>query len=158
MLSLLVAAGCALAPGRSAALDGTWHLTTGAHHGEPVPIVAPGSVTLTIDGPEIGGRAACNIYGGAIDIDNGRITISALSMTEMACEEELMASEAAYLAALGAVGTAERTGDGLVLAGPDVELRFTRMVAGVAARAVVRGCRSAWDLAGGACQRLGSVR
>ena len=35
-----------------------------------------------------------------------------------------MASEAAYLSALEAVETAERTGDGLVLAGPDVELRF----------------------------------
>jgi heat shock protein HslJ len=35
-----------------------------------------------------------------------------------------MASEAAYLAALAAVETAERTGDRLTLAGPDVELLY----------------------------------
>jgi META domain len=63
--------------------------------------------------------------GGTIEIDGSRVTISALSRTEMACEDNLMASEAAYLAALAVVEAAERTDDGLALAGSDVELRFT---------------------------------
>ena len=111
-------------PGGTETLDGTWQLTQGVDHGEPVSIVEPGSISLTIDGSEIGGRAACNIYGGTLDMDGNQITISALSMTEMACQEDLMASEAAYLAAIGGVDTAERTDDRLVLAGPDVELRY----------------------------------
>ncbi len=89
-----------------------------------MPIVEPGSITMRVDGSEIGGRAACNIYGGTLDIDGNQITISALSMTEMACQEDLMASEAAYMAAIGGVDTAERTDDRLVLAGTDVELHY----------------------------------
>lgn len=124
LASIVVTAGCTLIPGGAANLDGTWWLTHGVHDGEPVPIVEPGSITMTIDGPDVGGRAACNIYGGAIEIHGSRVTISALSMTEMACEEILMASEAAYLAAVGVVETAARTGDNLVLTGPGVELRY----------------------------------
>jgi heat shock protein HslJ len=120
-----VAAGCALVPDGTAHQDGPWQLTNGVHRGERVPVVQPGSITMTIDAGEIGGRAACNIYGGTIESNRGRITISALSMTEMACEEDLMASEAAYMAALADVATAQRSDGELVLAGPDVELRFT---------------------------------
>ena len=104
--------------GRDLAVD------QGVDHGEAVPIVEPGSITMRVDGSEIGGRAACNIYGGTLDIDGNQITISALSMTEMACQEDLMASEAAYMAAIGGVDTAERTDDRLVLAGTDVELHY----------------------------------
>jgi len=121
---LAVAAGCTLVPGATETLDGTWQLTRGVDHGEAVPIVEPGSITMRVDGSEIGGRAACNIYGGTIEVGGDLITISALSMTEMACEEDRMASEAAYLAAIGVVETAERTDDRLVLAGPDVELHY----------------------------------
>ena len=43
----------------------------------------------------------------------------------MACvDENVMASEAAYLAALATVDRAERAGNSLVLRGPQVELRF----------------------------------
>ena len=42
----------------------------------------------------------------------------------MACEEPVMASEAAYLDALGTVVGARMDGSSLVLAGPAVELRF----------------------------------
>jgi heat shock protein HslJ len=86
LASVVVAAGCGLVPGGTETLDGTWQLTRGVDHGEPVPIVEPGSITMTIDGSAIGGRAACNIYGGTIEVDGKRIAVSALSMTEMACE------------------------------------------------------------------------
>jgi heat shock protein HslJ len=48
-------------------------------------------------------------------------------MTEMACQDDLMAAEAAYLAALPSVTTASRAGDSLVLSGPQVELHFARV-------------------------------
>jgi heat shock protein HslJ len=45
-------------------------------------------------------------------------------MTEMACEEDRMASEAAFLAALPRATSVARNGDSLVLTGPELELRF----------------------------------
>jgi heat shock protein HslJ len=64
------------------------------------------------------------VYGGTIKVRGSSISISALSMTEMACQEKLMASEAAYLAALPRVTTVDRSVSSLVLSGPQVELRF----------------------------------
>jgi heat shock protein HslJ len=52
------------------------------------------------------------------------ITIDALSMTEMGCDEATMALEAAFLAALAAVTSADRAESSLLLEGPGVELTF----------------------------------
>jgi heat shock protein HslJ len=124
-LSLLLSS-CSLLPGGGAtSLDGEWLLNAGTNQGAPVPIVAGSRITLKIDGTTAGGSAACNLYGGMIQVNGSTVRISALSMTEMACQEDLMASEAAYLAALPGVTTAARSGDALVLSGPGVELRYT---------------------------------
>ena len=123
-LALLLAA-CSLLPGAvSVALDGEWQLQAGNNQGAAIPIVAGSRITLKIDGADVGGIAACNHYGGTLAVDGTTIRISALSMTEMACQEDVMASEAAYLAALPRVTTAARTGNSLVLSGPQVELHF----------------------------------
>ena len=111
--------------GAGPALDGTWLLEKGAHDGRPVPIVEGSRITMTIDGSQIGGTAACNLYGGTIERDGASIRISALTMTEMACDEPVMAAEAAYVAALADVTTAARDGDRLALGGPEVELEFS---------------------------------
>jgi heat shock protein HslJ len=117
--------GCSLlSHGASASVDGQWQLQAGTNQGQPVPIVAGSRITLNIDGTQVGGSAACNSYGGTIQVSGSSVTISALSMTEMACQEDLMASEAAYLAALPRVTTAARNGNSLVLSGPEVELRY----------------------------------
>ena len=121
----LLGTACGLIPGGpDLDLNGSWRLEQGVHEGQPIPIFEEGSISMTINGSEIGGRAACNIYGGTITIDGSRVTIDALSMTEMACEEDLMTSEAAYLAALPEVEAAERNENTLMLSGPAVELRF----------------------------------
>lgn len=121
----LILSGCSLlSGGASASLDGEWRLQVGTNQGQPVPIVAGSQITLKIKGTQAGGSAACNLYGGTIQVSGSTVSISALSMTEMACQENLMASEAAYLAALPRVTTAARGGDSLVLSGPQVELRF----------------------------------
>jgi heat shock protein HslJ len=122
---VLLLSGCSLlSGGRSDSLDGEWLLQAGTNQGAAVPIVAGGKITLKIDGQQAGGSAACNLYGGTIKVSGSSISISALSMTEMACQENLMASEAAYLAALPRVTTVARSGSSLVLSGPQVELRF----------------------------------
>lgn len=122
---ILILAGCSLLAGTaSASLDGEWRLQAGTDGGQPIPIVAGSQITLNVDGTQVGGSAACNIYGGTIQVSGSSIAINALSMTEMACRDDLMASEAAYLAALPRVTTAARDGGSLVLSGPGVELRF----------------------------------
>jgi heat shock protein HslJ len=123
-LALFLAA-CSLLPGaENAALNAEWQLQAGTNKGAAIPIVAASRITLKIHGADVGGSAACNIYGGTIQVNGTTIKISALSMTEMACQEPVMASEAAYLAALPRVTTAARAGNSLVLSGPRVELRF----------------------------------
>jgi heat shock protein HslJ len=103
---------------------GSWRLTVGTLDGVPVPIVADGPITLTIEGSEVGGTSACNSYGGRLSVEAGRLEIGELGMTAMACPDDVMAAEAAYTRALDRVDGLRRDGDELVLVGPDVELRF----------------------------------
>jgi heat shock protein HslJ len=124
---ILILSGCSLmsSGGASASLEGQWQLQAGSSQGQPVPIVAGSKITIDIEGSRIGGTAACNSYGGNIQIDGSSIVISELFQTEMACvDDRVMASESAYLAALALVSSAARNGAGLVLSGPQVELRF----------------------------------
>lgn len=123
ILALLLSGCSLLSGGASASLDGEWLLQASTNQGQAIPIVAGSKITLKIDGTQAGG-SACNHYGGTIQVSGSSITISALSMTEMACQEPLMAAESAYLAALPRVTTAARNGNSLVLTGPQVELRF----------------------------------
>jgi len=126
MILMLLLSGCSLLSGSgTTSLDGEWLLQAGTNQGQAVPIVAGSKITLKIDGNQAGGSAACNLYGGTIQVNGSSIAISALSMTEMACQENVMASESAYLAALPRATMAARSGNGLLLTGPQVELRFT---------------------------------
>jgi heat shock protein HslJ len=127
ILAFLLSGCSLLSHGASASLDGQWQLQAGTNQGQPVPIVAGSRITLNVDGTKVGGSAACNTYGGTIQVTGSSVTISALSMTEMACQDDLMASEAAYLAALPRVTTVALNGNTLVLSGPEAELRYTRV-------------------------------
>lgn len=126
MILMLLLSGCSLVSGRgTASLDGEWLLQAGTNQGVAIPIVAGSQVTLQVNGTQVGGTAACNSYGGRMAISGASIAISELFQTEMAClDDRLMALESAYLAALPLVTTAARTGNSLVLTGPQVELRF----------------------------------
>lgn len=120
---LLAACGADAADGDAASTvppvpDGQWDLLSGA------PIVDGFPVTLIIEGAGVNGRAACNSYFGSVAVDGASITIGQLGQTEMACEPAVMDSEFAYLQALSAVTTWERTADRLTLSGGDVELVF----------------------------------
>lgn len=124
---VLLVTGCSFLRGAEGALlNGEWRLQAGTNQGAAIPIVAGHPITLKIDGTQVGGSAACNSYGGKVAVEGTTVKITALMQTEMACQgDEVMASEAAYLQALPRVTSAARDGDGLVLRGPQVELRFT---------------------------------
>ena len=126
LILILLLAGCSLLTnGASGSLAGDWRLQAGTNQGQAVPIVPGSPINLKIDGTQAGGIAACNHYGGTIHVAGNRVTFSEMAQTEMAClNEQVMASEAAYLAALPKVTTAQRSGNALVLSGPGVELRF----------------------------------
>lgn len=118
-------AGCDLAaPPAGSDLDGTWRLTGGVHDGAPVPVLDEAPITMTIDATEVGGRAACNQYGGDVRVDGDRVAFGAMSMTEMGCDPAVMDAESAYLAALGDVERWTRDGGMLTLSGEAVELTF----------------------------------
>ena len=105
-------------------LAGSWVLTDGTGPTGPIQVLDNHRITLVIEGNDAGGRAACNIYGGTLTVDGDALQISALSMTEMACDEPAMTAEAAYLATISTVTSWARDSDRLVLSGPDAELTF----------------------------------
>jgi heat shock protein HslJ len=138
-LAILLLAGCArLSPGAGGSATpepstpgttdvvGAWVLVQGTHDGTAIDVPGDWRVTLNLsDGGEAGGQA-CNHYGGTYQLDGSRIGFSAMSMTEMACEEPMMTVEAAYHAALAAINEVERSGDRLTLlvAGEKTELVY----------------------------------
>jgi heat shock protein HslJ len=113
-------------PGDGASeLDGMWTLTNGTGPDGPIPLVASAPITLNIDGTDWGGTAACNLYGGTVQIDGNAITSVDAAVTEMACMDDgVMESEAAYLAAYVQVDAFELNDGTLVLTGPAIELTF----------------------------------
>jgi len=129
---LLAACGSAAAPSSSPSAEpfdaqGSWQLTAGRADGAEIPILDDHPITLTVEGSEIGSTSACNTYGGRLSVTDGRLRITDLGMTMMGCEEPVMASEAAYMAALGEVESIGGDGDELVLRGQNLELRFAAL-------------------------------
>jgi heat shock protein HslJ len=124
-LTACSAAGTA-SPGATdpAALLGSWVLVDGSGPDGEVPIVDGSRITLNIEGPEVGGTSACNHYFGRMTVSGGQLRITELGGTEMACEPDVMASEAAYWAALGGVSRWARDGASLVLSGPNAMLTY----------------------------------
>lgn len=102
------------------ALEGTeWVLVDGS------PMVEGYPITMRVEGGEISGRAACNSYGGTVDVARDTIAVGDLARTEMGCPDPgVHDSESAYLEALQAVERYEATGGELVLFGAGNELRF----------------------------------
>jgi heat shock protein HslJ len=90
---------------------------------EGVPDVAV--VSLEFADGSVSGRSACNSYFGDYTADDdGSLSFGALGGTEMACEEPLMALEAAYLSALSDVTGFSLDEGALTLRGGEVALTF----------------------------------
>ena len=134
VITIVVAAcgaetGASPSPSAPDAVDanGDWSLVRGTVDGAALPMVPGADITMSVEGSQISGRSACNQYGGEIVVVNGEVRFGPLFMTEMACDEPIMASEAAYHAALGKVRAASLDGDALTLSGPGVELVYARL-------------------------------
>jgi heat shock protein HslJ len=100
--------------------DGSWILASGA------PTVDGFPISLTLDGQQFSGRAACNQYGGTIVQSGSGWRLTEMFMTEMGCEPEVMNAEQAFITALRAVSTWSIVEGALTLEGPDEPLVFTR--------------------------------
>ena len=105
---------------------GTWELAEGSGPRGQISLPPDGRITLLIEVDSIGGIAACNMYGtGDFTIDGHDLdTRAGVSLTEMACSEDLMAAESAYIDAFVDADRIDRDGDTLTLSGPQVELTY----------------------------------
>lgn len=94
MVTILAAAGAAFA---SPLPEGKWRLDRYQFHDKLVLPVNQGQVTLNIskDG-KMGGRGGCNAYGASYEFDNGRLKVTDIISTKMACDEATMIFENAY--------------------------------------------------------------
>jgi len=94
----------------------------------PIDVPAAARITLTVEQDDgslrAGGTAACNQYGGPVELAGQTWSMTEIAMTAMGCEPPLMEAEAAYLDALSGVDTWERQDATLVLRGPATNLTF----------------------------------
>ncbi len=73
----------------------------------------------------VSGRAGCNRYHGPFRVDGPRLGIGPLASTRMACPDEVMEQEAAFLAAMGRATTFRIDGDRLELRDDDGALQVS---------------------------------
>lgn len=77
-------------------------------------------VDMTITDDQVSGAGGCNRYMGTVDIEDSSITVaSEVASTMMACPDEIMAQETAYLAALTSATGFTATEDELQLTNAD---------------------------------------
>ena len=113
-------------------VHGKWQLDSGA-----VVVVVDGyPITLEIDEEAAQGSAGCNGYYMPVVLSDGLWAWGegAATITELMCNDDLgepllevVSSEVDYMRAFEAVAGYSLEGDTLVLTGPGVELRFTRI-------------------------------
>jgi len=118
-LTILVVAACDSAgstegatpePTVAAELGGTsWTLVSVG--GAPVVEGSGPHLTFGVDG-NVSGSTGCNSVSGSYAADGPALTFGPLATTRMACEQNLMAQEAAVLEALAAVSGWEIDADG----------------------------------------------
>lgn len=85
-------------------------------------------ITLNIDTEgAIGGRSGCNVYGGSYAFVDGRLKISDIFSTMMACDAMTMQFERTFYEVLGAASEFSKEGRKLTLTDPKT-LSFLRFV------------------------------
>lgn len=108
--------------------SGAWQLASATVDGRPLALIDDHPVTAVVEASTIGGRSACNEYGGRIEIAGDGIRIGELGGTLMGCgPQEVMTLEEAYLSALHSIRAIEVIDGQLALRGNGVDLRFDRL-------------------------------
>ncbi len=111
--------------------DGTWTLIDGEIDGVPFVPVPNYPITLEIDGDLVRGNAGCNGFGGGFAADGAALTLSDVSITEMACADQApMEAEQTFIQAFWQLTTIELVGAGtderLVLSAEGATLNYSR--------------------------------
>lgn len=119
----------AFEPLEMASLTGTnWSATMINNGRGAVSGLVAGTEVTAVFGEDgtVSGSAGCNTYSGSYTVDGSNITIGPLVSTMMMCvDPEVMAQEAAYLAALENSATYSITGDTLELRAADGALQVS---------------------------------
>jgi heat shock protein HslJ len=131
-IAAVLLATCATSPPVSPAISldqatGDWQLDHGTVDGIAIPIVDGFDITMGLHAPSLVGTAACNDWGGRLSLVDGGIRVTDIASTAKRCADDVMASEAAFMRAIGLVLAAQGEGDQLSLLGPGVELVFSRL-------------------------------
>jgi heat shock protein HslJ len=125
----LILGGCAQAaePGGDPT-EHAWQFETGTLDDAPILIVESHPITLSFTDDSAGGTAACNGYGGPYTISGAELTFAPPAVTEMACmPEQVMESEAMYLAALVRISNFTVDEERMTLTGEGVEMVFAQL-------------------------------
>jgi heat shock protein HslJ len=87
--------------------DATWLLSTMNVGGDATVSVIEGTRLTAVFNPDgtVTGNGGCNTFNGSYTTDGNNITIGTLASTTMACAEDVMGQETAYLAALQSANT-----------------------------------------------------
>lgn len=102
-----------------AGLDGRTFIVTQA---EGRILVGGSEIRMTFKDGQLSGSAGCNAMGGEYRTDGAKLTVGTVWMTEMACDEPLMAQEAWFSTFLSGGVTYALDGNTLTLAGGGVVL------------------------------------
>ena len=105
-------------------LDGDWVLVSGTVDGSALALNEDYRITVSIDGSEIGGTAACNSYGGSVSVDDTTFSIGEVNQTEMSCDPAIMELESAFLEGLFRANSATRSADTASITGEGVDYTF----------------------------------
>lgn len=85
---------------------------------------SPGALTAPLEGTEltavfrlakVGGSSGCNTFDGPYTTNGNLVAIGPLATTRLACPDDVMTQESAFLAALAGVGRVESRGQTLLL-------------------------------------------
>ena len=93
-------------------LDGTsWTLVEGTGVTTPNDV----SLTLQLEDGRVSGSGGCNRFTSSYEEEGNSISFGSVASTRMACPDEIMSAERAYLAALGSAAWWSASGNELVL-------------------------------------------
>jgi heat shock protein HslJ len=93
--------------------------------GKARPLVADTQLRLTFENGQVRANAGCNHMSGPASVEGGRLSVSDLATTSMACDPPRMEQDSWLAAFLGGGPTWRLDGDDLVLHGGNTEIRLT---------------------------------
>ena len=102
-------------------LDGRQFVASDVEGHEPVE---GSTIRLSFDGENLGASGGCNTLGGTWSLDGDVLVVSAMQMTEMACDQTLMEQDDWLAAFLSSGPTVALAGDTLTLTGADATITF----------------------------------